>query len=173
MGQTLVVGISSLQFAVFGKSRYGLASTLHLLLSRKFALSVRACIAIEYIVYARHITVERTCSKQRQSIRHSYAQRCLTSLGIIGLREWIDGCHHSQPYSIASIVQSLHGSKFHWLHLCHLHSRRVTRMYCQQRGNNAHDTCNLDALSGKLLLATSQQIPAADGTHKHGTNYPR
>ena len=34
LGQALVVGICSLQFAVFGKSRYGIASTLHLLFSR-------------------------------------------------------------------------------------------------------------------------------------------
>ena len=85
LGQALVIGICSLQLAILGKSRYGLASTLHLLLSRKFALSVGACVAIEYIVYARYITVERTCSKQRQPTRHSYAQRSLTALGIIGL----------------------------------------------------------------------------------------
>ena len=121
--QTTVVSILCLQLAVFGKCGNSPASTLHLLLGRQYASAVGTCISIEQVVYARHITVERLCGKQRQSLRKGYAQRSLTTLGIVGLRERIDGSYHGESLTITAIIKTFHGCKFHWLQFSHLHCR--------------------------------------------------
>ena len=170
--QALVIGVSSLQLTIFCKSRDGTASALHLLLGRKLTLAIGTYVAVEKVVDAGHVAVEGVRGKHGESVGNGYAERSLATLGIVGLREGIDGSHGCKVYAFPAIIESFHGSELHGLHLSHLHSRRVAGMHCKQGSHDAHDACHLDALTCQLLLSATKQIPRADGTYEDGSDYP-
>ena len=93
--------------------------------------------------------------------------------GIVGLLERIYQGDGGESLLLPSVIQSLHCSKFHRLHLCHHIGRVVAGVECEQRGYKTYRRTDFYALGCQFDVSLLEQIPAAYGKDEDGTNNPR
>ena len=98
----------------------GRLATAYLLVERQCRCAVGLLPStLDDVVDAWHIAVELACGEQRQHVGNLNLHRRLFARGIIGLLKGVEQGHASESYTIAAIIQGLHGCQFHGLHLGH------------------------------------------------------